>query len=105
MSRLKSAAAAKPAKGAKPAARPARTAQAGGGGTRGVYVQAPKSDVYVVMLGIALGAIVLACLLLLWLWYGYNMQMTPTVWFAPSNATPSSLGSAVPSLGLAPLAS
>ena len=30
----------------------------------GVLVQAPKSDIYVVLLGVSLGAIVLACLLM-----------------------------------------
>ena len=79
MSRLKSAPGAKgKAKPGKPAARTARSA-APAGGARGVYVQSPKSDIYVVMLGIALGAILIGCLLLLWLWYGYNMQIKPTV--------------------------
>ena len=32
---------------------------------RGVYVPKPKADIYTVMLGISLGAIVFACLLLL----------------------------------------
>ncbi|MBI3466697.1 MAG: hypothetical protein HY000_27095 [Planctomycetes bacterium] len=32
---------------------------------RGVYVPKPKADIYTVMLGIALGAIVFACLLLI----------------------------------------
>ena len=31
----------------------------------GVLVQSPKSDIYVVMLGVALGAIVISCLLML----------------------------------------
>ena len=47
-------------RGASPAgaARPAAAAQ------RGVYVQAPKSDIYVALLGVALGAMILGCLLL-----------------------------------------
>ena len=54
MSRLKSARAAKPAKAARAAA------------PRGgrVLVQTPKSDVYVALLGVSLGAILLGCLLL-----------------------------------------
>jgi hypothetical protein len=31
---------------------------------RGIVIQSPKSDIFVVMLGIALGAIVLGCLLM-----------------------------------------
>ncbi len=34
------------------------------GGRPGVFVQTPQSDIYVAMLGIALGAIILGCLLL-----------------------------------------
>lgn len=55
MSRLKSARAAKPAKPAR-GGRPA-------GGPR-VLVQTPKSDVFVALLGVSLGAILLGCLLL-----------------------------------------
>jgi hypothetical protein len=101
MSRLKSAPGAKgkakPGKPAKAGARTARTA-APGGAARGVYVQSPKSDIYVVMLGIALGAILLGCLLLLWLWYGYNMQIKPTV-MNPTNGSPSSLMAAISERG------
>lgn len=60
---------AKPAKAAKPARASSRSsasraipAQRGGG--RGVYVQQPKSDVFVVLLGVALGAMFLGCLFL-----------------------------------------
>ena len=35
-----------------------------GGGRPGVFVQAPRSDIYVAMLGVALGAMILGCLLL-----------------------------------------
>lgn len=45
---------------------------------RGVYVQAPKSDVYVVMLGISLGAILLACLFLFLVWSRYELKTKPT---------------------------
>ncbi len=89
MSRLKSAPGAKPGKAAKPAARPARSSAAGGaGGARGVYVQSPKSDIYVVLLGIAFGSILLGCILLLWIMYGYNFQLKPTVMVIPQGTIP-----------------
>jgi hypothetical protein len=40
----------------------------------GVLVQTPKSDIYVTMLGIALGAIFLASLLMVMLFYGYGFS-------------------------------
>lgn len=55
MSRLRSAPGAKRATAA-----PTR----GAGGRPGVFVQTPKSDIYVVMLSVALGAILLGSLLL-----------------------------------------
>ncbi len=76
MSRTRSA----PAASRPAAARPARSAPAGG---RGVYVQAPKSDIYVVLLGISLGAILVGCLLLGLLMNGYGFQRKPTVMNAP----------------------
>jgi hypothetical protein len=39
-----------------------------------VFVQAPKSDIFVAMLGIALGAIVLACLLMLIILWQYDFK-------------------------------
>ncbi|CAN5685771.1 hypothetical protein BH23PLA1_BH23PLA1_12520 [soil metagenome] len=47
--------------GRSSASRPA--VQRGGSG-RGVYVQQPRSDVYVALLGVALGAMILGCLFL-----------------------------------------
>jgi hypothetical protein len=52
LSRPRSAAARGASGGSRPAGRP------------GVFVQAPRSDVYVALLGVALGAMVLGCLLL-----------------------------------------
>lgn len=75
MSRLKSNPAAK-AK-AKPAT---RSAPAGG---RGVYIQSPKSDLYVVMLGISLGAILLGCLFLALVWNRYDFKIKPTASLTP----------------------
>jgi hypothetical protein len=42
-----------------------------------VLVQAPKSDIYVTLLGISLGAIVLACLqlILLLTQYGFSVSV------------------------------
>jgi hypothetical protein len=43
----------------------------------GVLVQSPKSDIYVTLLGISLGAIVLACLLMVLLLtqYGFSVSV------------------------------
>jgi hypothetical protein len=56
--------------GSRPSARPAA------GGARGVYVQAPKSDIYVALLGIALGAMILGCLLLLIVLGRYEFKLS-----------------------------
>jgi len=40
----------------------------------GVLVQAPKSDIFVTMLGVALGAIVLACLLMVLILWRYDFK-------------------------------
>jgi len=44
---------------------------------RGVYVQAPKPDIYVALLGIALGAMVLGCLLLIIVLNRYGFSLKP----------------------------
>ncbi len=41
----------------------------------GVLVQAPRSDIYVAMLGVALGAILLACLLMLLVLWRYDFKV------------------------------
>lgn len=51
------------ARGAKPKKGPA-PARGGGRTPGGVFVQSPRSDVYVTMLGVALAAILIGCLLL-----------------------------------------
>ena len=45
---------------------------------RGVFVQTPKSDIYVALLGIALGAMVLGCLLLVLILnrYGFKTKVS-----------------------------
>lgn len=76
MSRLKSAPAA-----SRPAA---RTTPAG---ARGVYVQAPKSDIYVILLAISLGAILIGCLLLGLVMNRYDFKTKPTSMNVPSSAS------------------
>jgi hypothetical protein len=53
-----------PARGSRPAGRP------------GVYVATPKSDIYVALLGVALGAMILATLLLVVLFGKYDFKIT-----------------------------
>lgn len=67
MSRLRSS------RGFSPAAKSARPAAA----IRrpGVFVQAPKSDIFVAMLSVALGAILLACLLMLLILWRYDFKV------------------------------
>jgi hypothetical protein len=50
----------------------ASTPAARAGGRPGVFVQAPKSDVYVALLGVAVGAMVVANILLLIMWLKYR---------------------------------
>ena len=57
----------KTTKTARPAAR--------GGAARGVYVQSPKSDIYVVMLSIGLGAMFLGSLLLIMILARYDFKV------------------------------
>ena len=53
-----------PARGSRPAGRP------------GVYVATPKSDIYVTLLGVALGAMILATLLLTLLLNRYEFSIS-----------------------------
>jgi hypothetical protein len=62
---------------AKAAAIPSRSTSArsaGAGGPRGVYVQTPKSDIFVALLGVAAGAIFLGFLLLLIVLWRYDFS-------------------------------
>ena len=52
----------------------------------GVLVQSPKSDIYVAMLGIALGAIVIACILMTVLFSKYSFSTKVSGLMAPSRA-------------------
>ena len=69
MSRLRSSRGSSPAaKTPRPAARPRHRRP-------GVLVQAPKSDIFVAMLGVALGAILVACLLMLLILWRYDFKV------------------------------
>jgi hypothetical protein len=48
-------------------------------------VQSPKSDIYVAMLGIALGAIIIACLLMVILFSKYNFSTKISSLSAPAS--------------------
>jgi hypothetical protein len=52
----------------------------------GVLVQSPKSDIYVAMLGIALGAIVISCILMIVLFSKYSFSTKVSGIMAPSQA-------------------
>lgn len=63
--------------------RSARGASAGGAGARpaaqrGVYVQTPKSDIYVALLGVSLGAMIIGSLLLVLVLnrYGFSTKVS-----------------------------
>ena len=67
----------------QPSTRGSSTATASRGSTAtqrrpGVLVQAPKSDIYVALLGLALAAILLACLLMLLMLnrYGWSVKVS-----------------------------
>lgn len=81
MSRLRSA----------PAAKPKAAARSAPAGARGVYVQAPKSDIFVALLAISLGAILLGCLLLGLVMNRYDFKTKPTAMLAPATASRSLL--------------
>lgn len=93
MSRQKSGRAAKAA--ATPRAARTKT-KAAARPARGIYVQQAKSDIYVLLLSISLGAILLGSLLLLLVWgqYDYSTQATAITHPAPgamASATPAEL--------------
>jgi len=47
-----------------------------GGGRPGVFVTTPKSDIYVALLGVSLGAMILATLLLVVLFGRYDFSVS-----------------------------
>ena len=52
----------------------ARSAPAAAARRPGVLVQTPKSDIYVVLLGVSLGAVVISCILMIVLFSRYNFS-------------------------------
>jgi hypothetical protein len=60
-----------------------RSAGAQRGGRPGVFVQAPKSDIYVAMLGVSLAAILIATLLMVMLFSRYSFSTKVSANFAP----------------------
>ena len=81
MSRLRSARGASPAAG-----RPAAGGRSPAAAQRGVYVQTPKSDIFVALLGVALGAMVLGCLLLILVLNRYGFSTKVSARSAPAPA-------------------
>jgi hypothetical protein len=71
LSRLRSS---RGSKTAAPATRSGPRPAVAAGRRPGVLVQAPKSDIFVAMLGVALGAIVLACLLMVLILWRYDFK-------------------------------
>lgn len=71
MSRLRSS------RASKPAAKSRGTAAVGR--RPGVLVQSPKSDIFVALLGVALGAMVIATLLMLILLWRYDFKVNAKV--------------------------
>jgi len=64
-----------------------------------VLVQVPKSDIFVAMLGVALGAILLACLLMLLILWRYDFKVNAK--FAARDSTvPSAMIAAQPKASL-----
>jgi hypothetical protein len=77
--------------------RPRSARPASGGGGRpaarpGVFVQTPQSDIYVALLGIALGAMILGCLLLVLILnqYGFSVKVSA---LSPGSAPATALAS------------
>lgn len=66
MSRLKSGPAAKGGRGAKSGggSRSMPAQRGGSAASRGIYVQQPKNDIFTILLGVALGALLIGCLFL-----------------------------------------
>ena len=41
----------------------------------GILVQTPKSDIFVVMLGVAFAALLISCILMLLIWWRYDFKI------------------------------
>lgn len=75
----------------RPRSAPARGASAAAGraagGRPGVFVQTPRSDIYVALLGIALGAMVIGCILLALVLKRYEFSVK-AAWINAPASTP-----------------
>ena len=69
-------------------------------GSRRVAIAKPKNDIYVALLGIALGAVIIACILLAMEMSNYAWTVNPKLSLAPLQAT--RLRQAVASAGESP---
>lgn len=57
-------------------------------GSRRVAIAKPKNDIYVALLGIALGAVIIACILLAMEMSNYEWTVNPKLSLAPLQGTP-----------------
>jgi hypothetical protein len=74
----------------RPRSAAARGASAGGraaAGRPGVFVQSPRSDIFVALLGVALGAMVLGCLLLVLILQRYEFTTKAAALFPQPGTT------------------
>jgi hypothetical protein len=63
-----------PGRGSSPPTSSPRSAPTTAGRGPRVLVQSPKSDIYVALLGVALGAIVISVILMIVLWSRYDFK-------------------------------
>lgn len=56
------------------------------GGRPGIFVQAPRSDIYVALLGIAVGAMVIGCILLVLILKRYDFKWKATAQTSPPSS-------------------
>ena len=57
-------------------------------GSRRVAIAKPKNDIYVALLGIALGAVIIACILLAMEMSNYEWTVNPKISLAPPPVAP-----------------
>ena len=79
---------------------PARSAARTSGGPRGVYVQSPKSDIFVALLGVAVGAMLLGVILLILVLnrYGFSTKVSAVAPATSSAVSIVSIESTAPAL-------
>jgi hypothetical protein len=64
----------------------------------GVFVQTPKSDIYVTLLAVALGAMIIGCILLVLILNQYGFQTKVSALTAPSPGSGSTATRTAPAL-------